>query len=256
MQDVIVRRQRVAMPRCHWGAALVLLLSSTFGASGVADAAGSCTPAAPSVMSDNNWAWGGFGSWGLPGQQLLYGIKVTNNDVGCGSSTFVVSVSVPSGFAVSIPTNSISLKAPEVGYLSAYITAPATIADGDYPIGVSVQRATSPGDGAASTTYFKVYSSDTTAPTLYWTNPANGMTISGRSYNVTVDSRDDHAVQRIELYIDNTRMSTTTCDDVTYSCTLSYNWSLRRAKGQHTATYKSYDWLGNTGVLTVNFTVS
>src|SRR5438874_3097748 len=59
-----------------------------------------CTPNAPSVIVDNNYAWAQSGSYGLPGQRLTYAVDVLDNDVGCGSSTFAVSLSAPSGFAV------------------------------------------------------------------------------------------------------------------------------------------------------------
>src|SRR5438445_12688401 len=60
---------------------------------------GTCTLAAPRAAADNNWAWAQTGSWGLPGQQLRYAIDVINNDLGCGSTTFVVGVSAPAGFS-------------------------------------------------------------------------------------------------------------------------------------------------------------
>jgi hypothetical protein len=212
---------------------------------------GTCTQNAPTVSVENNWEWGATGSWGLPGQQLAYDIAVTNNDVGCGSSAFTVSLSAPSGFSVSLPTNSITVSSTSIGYLWVYVTSPSVIADGDYPLTVTVQRG---GATASSSTYYKVYSADTTAPTLFWANPGNGTTISGKSYNVTVSSSDDHAVKSIDLYIDNVYVSTKACDDLTYICQLNYNWAARA--GQHTATFKSTDWMGNVGVLTVTFTVS
>ena len=91
-------------------------------------------------------------------------------------------------------------------------------------------------------------------PTLFWPSPVDGTTISGRSYNVAVTSSDDHAVKKIDLYLDGAYASTTSCDDITYICQLNYSWSPRT--GQHTATFKSYDWMGNVGALTVSFTVS
>jgi hypothetical protein len=98
------------------------------------------------------------------------------------------------------------------------------------------------------------------APTLYWPNPGDGATISlqkgQKYYNVVVSSTDDHAVKKIELYLDSVYTSTTVCADISYSCQLAYQWSLSGVHGQHTATFKSYDWLGNVGVLTVTFTVS
>jgi hypothetical protein len=121
-----------------------------------------------------------------------------------------------------------------------------------YPLTVTAQRSGS--TSASTTTVYKVYSADTTTPTLFWASPGNGTTISGHSYNVTVSSSDDHAVEKIDLYIDGAYVSTQNCNDITYTCQLNYGWSPRT--GQHTATFKSYDWMGNVGTVTVSFTVS
>jgi hypothetical protein len=214
----------------------------------------SCTQSAPGVSVDNNWAWSQSGSWGLPGQQLKYAIQVRNYDVGCGSSSFVVSIAAPSGFSVSLPTNTVSLASSSSAYLWASVTSPSTAAAGDYPLTVSVTRAGASSPSSSYTTYFKVYTSDSADPTLFWQNPGEGQTISGRSYMVTVSSSDDHAVQKIELYMDGAYMSSAACDNVTYICQLSYSWSA--ASGAHTATFKSTDWTGHVGTLTVHFTVS
>jgi hypothetical protein len=213
---------------------------------------GSCMLKTPGVVIDNNWQWGTPGSWGLPGQQLTYAIDVINYDVGCGSSTFAVSVSAPAGFSVSSPTNTIALKSSSSGYLWTNVTSPNPVADDDYPVTVTVQRTGT--SNVSATNYYKVYSSDTVAPTLYWANPGNGTTISGRSYNLSVSSSDDHAVKKIDLYIDNVYSSTASCNDISYSCQLTYNWPTRA--GQHTATFRSYDWMGNVGETTVSFTVT
>ena len=213
---------------------------------------GSCIQKTPGVVVDNSWQWGTPGSWGLPGQRLTYAIDVLNYDVGCGSATFAVNVSAPAGFSVSSPTNTVSLKSSSSGYLWTNVTSPNPVADGDYPLTVTVQRA---GTQSASTTnYYKVYSSDTVAPTFYWASPGDGTTISGRSYNVSVSSIDDHAVKKIDLYIDNVYASTATCNNISYSCQLTYNWPT--SAGQHTATFRSYDWMGNVGETTVSFTVT
>jgi hypothetical protein len=216
---------------------------------------GSCTSRVPGVIVDNSYAWATPGSWGMPGQQLTYAIDVINYDMGCGSSTFVVSMSAPAGFSVSAAT-SISLRSGSSGYVLAQVTSPGVISDGDYSLTATVQRtSTSTLNATASTTNaYKVYSSDTEAPSVYWPNPADGITISGSSYNVTATSSDDHAVQKIDLYIDGVYVSTRPCGDITYRCQLNYGWSPR--VGQHTATFKSYDWMGNVGTLTVTFNVS
>jgi Bacterial Ig domain len=215
---------------------------------------GNCTRYAPGVSVDNNFGWSQWGSWGMPGQQLKYAIKVRNYDVGCSSSSFTVSISTPSGFSVSLPTSTISLKSYTSGYLWANVTSPTAIADGDYPLTVTVTRAGT-SETASFTSYYKVYSSDTTAPRLFWANPGTGQTISGSSVNVTVSSSDDHAVQKIELYMDGAYMSTTTCDNISYTCQLSYQWR-GAAAGEHTLTFKATDWTGNEGSQAVTFTVA
>lgn len=216
----------------------------------------SCVQAAPAVVVQNNYAWGASGSWGMPGQQLAYDIQVVNYDVGCTSASFVVSVSAPNGFSVSIPTSTIGLASASSGYVWAYVSSPSGVADGDYPLTVSVTRAGASAPAASAATVYRLYSSDATAPTLFWSNPSPGQAISGTSYTVNVSSSDDHAVRRIDLYMDGALLSSTSCDDVTYICQLSYKWSPRHARGQHTATFKSYDWMGNVGISTVSFTVT
>src|SRR2546421_9532602 len=154
---------------------------------------GGCTPKAPGVAVNNTWQWGVWGSWGMPGQQLKYAINVINADAGCSSSSFVVSVSAPSGFSVSIPSNTINLGSGASGYVWAYVTSPTAIADGNYPLTVTVTRAGTSGLTGVDTSYYKVYSSDTAAPSLYWMTPGSGTTITGRSYNFSATSNDDHA---------------------------------------------------------------
>jgi hypothetical protein len=221
------------------------------GGGGGHHTSGSCTRNAPTVLVDNNWAWSQSGSYGLPGQQLTYSIQVINNDVGCSSSSFAFSLSAPSGFSVSVPTSAISLSSGRGGYLSAYVTAPTTAADGDYPLTATATRS---GTSTTSTSYYKVYSTDTTSPTVYWPNPGDGNVLSGRSYYFTASSNDDHAVKRMELYIDGAFVGSTSCADIAYDCQIYLNHSL--TSGSHSATFKSYDWLGNVGSLTVNYTVS
>jgi hypothetical protein len=86
--------------------------------------------------------------------------------------------------------------------------------------------------------------------------PSQGQTITGRSHTVTVSSSDDHAVRKIDLYMDDGTIpvSSTTCDDVTYICQLDYSW-LVGAPGQHTARFESTERTGHVGVLTVTFYV-
>ncbi len=213
-----------------------------------------CTVSAPRASIDNTWAWASPGSWGMPGQQIAYAIDVFNNDVGCGSSTFVVNVSAPDGFTVSMPSSTITLSSASTGYVWAYVTSPTTAADGSYPLTATVERAGS--SSPAATSSYKVYSSDIVAPKIYWTNPSDGGALSGRSASVGFASSDDHAVKKLDLYLDGVSVASKLCDSVSYECQLSYQWSIRRVRGQHTATYKSTDWMGNVASQTATFTVN
>ncbi len=235
-------------------AAFTVFIPGALGANGGGRQGTACTQNAPGVAIDNTYAWGQWGSWGLPGQPLTYAINILNNDVGCASSTVVVSVSAPSGFSVLLPTSSIMLRSGSSAYVQAQVTSPSAIGDGDYPIRVTVARAGSSTAPVSAASLYRVYSSDSVAPTLYWPNPQDGATVTGKSYNVAVSSTDDHAVQKIELYLDNVYMSTTTCQDIAFECQLFHKLSLSGLRGQHTATFKSYDWRGNVGVLTSTFT--
>jgi hypothetical protein len=239
------------------GTFVLLPVPGAFAGGGANGGGGkACSRNAPALSVDNNWAWATPGSWGLPGQQLTYAINVMNYDVGCTAASFIISMSAPSGFSVSIPTSTVSLRSSSSAYLWAYVNSPGTATDGDYPLRATVQRVGTSTPSATDTSYYKVYSTDTAAPTLFWPNPGAGQTISGNSYNIAVSSSDDHAVRKIELYIDNAYRSTTLCDDITYTCQLYYKWSLNGARGQHAVTFKSYDWLGNVGAMTVNVSVS
>jgi hypothetical protein len=234
-----------------------ILATVTTGAAVAGNSLSGCTSNAPRASIDNTWAWGAPGSWGLPGQTLTYAVDVFNYDVDCDSTSFAVSVSAPDGFTVSMPSSTITLSSASTGYVWADVTSPGTAADGDYLLTVSVDRAGSSSSAEASgTSYYKVYSSDTVAPRVYWTNPSDGGALSGRTAYVGFASSDDHAVKELDVSIDGVSVGSTLCDNVSYECQLSYKWSLRRIRGQHTATYTSTDWMGNVATQTVTFTVN
>jgi hypothetical protein len=214
-----------------------------------------CTQNAPRASIDNTWAWASRGSWGWPGQQLKYAINVFNTDVGCGSSSFVLKMTAPNGFVISMPSTTITLGSSSSGYLWANVTSPGGVADGDYPLTATVERADGQGASSPSTSYYKVYSTDTVAPKLYWMNPADGGTLTARSAYVGFASSDDHAVKQVELVLDGNLVAITVCDNISYECQVSYKLSLRRARGQHEATFTSTDWLGNVATKTSTFTV-
>jgi hypothetical protein len=181
-------------------------------------------------------------------------IDLINRDFGCASSSFSVAVSAPTGFSVSLPTSSVTLKSSGSTALTATVTSPAGGAPASYPITFTATRSADASPATVGSYYF-VYNSDTVAPTIYWPSVADGQTISGSSFQIAASSYDDHAVKKMEVYLDNVLKATQTCDDIAYSCQVSYAWSLRGVRGQHTAVFKATDWLGNVGVQSATFTV-
>ncbi len=222
---------------------------------------GICVSGTPGVFGQNTFAWAQTGSWGLPGQKIKYSIDITNYDQNCNSSVFTLNVAAPSGFVVSNPATTVTVNSASQAFLTIYVTSPVSIADGTYPITLTVTRSASPTTGTNSTSY-KVYSIDTTAPSVYWTNPSDGQIVStvkgknGSNLSVSFESQDDHAVKRVEEYIDNALLASTNCDDISPACGVSFNWPLKGHSGSHIATFKSYDWLGNVGTQVNNFTVN
>jgi hypothetical protein len=215
-----------------------------------------CTQSAPRASIDNAFAWASPGSWGMPGQELRYAIDIFNNDVGCGSSSFVVTVSADPGLAVSMPSNTITLGSASSAYVWAHVTSPTTAADGDYPLTATVERVGSSGAASSGVSAYKVYTSDTVAPTLFWINPSDGGSLSGRTAYVGFASKDDHAVKEMSIAVDGAAVASTICGNVASDCQLSYAWSIGRVRGQHTATFTSTDWMGNVATQTTTFTVN
>jgi hypothetical protein len=232
-----------------------LMAGSAFAGQGSHGGGGtSCTVNTPGLAVQNTWAWAATGSYGLAGQRLTYQVQVINYDTGCRSASFALSATAPDGFVVSIPTTGVTLKSGGSGYLSAYVTSPSGAADGTYPIAFSVARTGTSSSTGSDTTYYKVYSSDGAAPTVYWPNPSDGQAISGRSFWVQASAVDDHAVKEIRLSLDGAATATTQCDGIAYSCTLYYDWTT--VKGAHTATFTATDWMDNATTTTVTFTVN
>lgn len=221
----------------------------------------SCTYNTPNVTIQNTYQYATWGSWGTPGQKLTYVLLASNYDQNCGSSTFTVNLSAPAGFNVSTPSSTITLNSSGYVRLNVDVTSPVSITDGDYPLTASITRTANGSVGTGFTSHYKVYSSDTVAPTLYYNSPSDGQVLSAKgkgssSVNVVVYSRDDHAVKMVQTYIDGSLLNTTNCDDTAYSCPSQYSWSVHGATGAHTITWKSYDWFGNIGTLSANFTVN
>lgn len=91
--------------------------------------------------------------------------------------------------------------------------------------------------------------SDTTAPAITLTAPADGATVSG-TVNTTATASDNVGVTKVEFYDNNALLGTDTNTPYTFS------WNTTTtANGVHTLTAKAYDDAGNTSFSARNITV-
>jgi subtilisin family serine protease len=82
---------------------------------------------------------------------------------------------------------------------------------------------------------------DATPPTVAFSAPAEGATVSG-TITVSATASDNVAVTKVELYEGTTLLGTDT------GAPYSFSWASRTVdNGEHTLTLKAYDAIGNTG---------
>lgn len=84
---------------------------------------------------------------------------------------------------------------------------------------------------------------DTRAPSVAISAPAEG-TVLGKRVDVVVDAADDRRMERIELRVDGSRLTSAACSAAT--CRLQYRWSTSGlASGSHVLTARAFDAAGN-----------
>jgi subtilisin family serine protease len=89
-------------------------------------------------------------------------------------------------------------------------------------------------------------STDTTAPTVAITSPANGSKINPRMQNVSVTSADNIGVTKLEVYLDGTLACTATASRIPASVGFSWDTS-RLSAGNHKLQVYAYDAAKNVG---------
>jgi chitodextrinase len=92
--------------------------------------------------------------------------------------------------------------------------------------------------------------SDTTAPTVSFTSPTNGSTVSG-TVTSTVSASDNVGVTKVEISLDGTLKMTDNTSPYNYSFD-----SKTLTNASHTLSAKAYDSAGNTKTATITVTVN
>lgn len=216
-----------------------------------------CTPDVPHVQIQNTFTWASWGTWAKQGQKVPYQIAVYSYD--CVTANYTVTVKAPDGFSQDLTTFTASLKPRQIKYFNVNITSPADVPVSDYPVVAASSETHRDGTvttGNSDTSYYKVYTSDTTPPAFNWQSPGTGNTVSG-TVSLSDTTYDEHLARKIELYIDGALVASNTNDGIVgrYT-TVGYNWNTKGvAKGVHTLVFKGYDDFGNEADDTWQLTV-
>jgi hypothetical protein len=100
-------------------------------------------------------------------------------------------------------------------------------------------------DNFSTVPYFR----DTTPPTVAVTSPHSGAVVSD-TVTLQAQADDDVGVAKVEFYVDDELVQT----DTVNAYQLSFN-TRQVANGTHTLTVLAYDWAGNVGQASIDFTV-
>ncbi len=200
---------------------------------------------------------------GAAGATLGYALTIQNNNsAACPSSVFNLTQALPSGFAGSLATSSVTLASgasTNVGWNVASATAST---DASYTLTASATDSAVTGTTQVHAAYVVSNpppppppppppTGDTVAPTLTITSPAGGATLSARgSTTISANASDNVGVASVQFYVDGTLLSTST------SAPYSATWNLRKVtRGAHSISVRALDAAGNATQKSLSVTV-
>ena len=183
-----------------------------------------------------------------PGTNVVYNVSVTNaNTTACGTGTFNLAQTLPSGFNGSFAASSLSIAAGASVSTTWTAGSPAGTPNGTYTLTASA-TGSGTGNSAASHASDIVYA-DNTVPTVSITNPAGNAVVSGNAVIISATALDDIGVQAVQFYVDGVLLSTDTSGPYTV------RWNLRKAaSGSHTIKVRAVDAAGNAGEQSITVT--
>lgn len=91
---------------------------------------------------------------------------------------------------------------------------------------------------------------DNAGPSVQFTNPTNGATITADSVNVTANVTDQSAISKVDFYVDGGLASTDT------SSPYGFSWTTPALNGTHQLTAVATDALGNLGSDSISVTIN
>ncbi|MCH8821292.1 hypothetical protein IID23_02090 [Patescibacteria group bacterium] len=181
----------------------------------------------------------------VPGSTENFTITVTNNDRSeCGSSTFTLSPTFPTGWSGSLAASQLSINAESSVSTTLNVTSDSNADDGFYAVTVlATNTAVTNFKNSDTVTY--VISNDIDNPVVSITSPLNGDTVLG-TITVSASAADNVGITKVEFYLDNSLKSTDG------SAPYSFRWNTKQVSdGTHSLSAKVFDSVGNVGISTV-----
>ena len=210
---------------------------------GVTMSGGSCTRVAPGVtLSPASRS-------ASPGATVSYGATIVNNNpAACGSSTFALAQTLPGGFSGSFSAASLTIAAGASASSNWGVASSTASADASYDLMLSAAEDAVSNSNSGHASY--VVYRDSTPPTVSFTSPSTGMTLSGGRVTLAASASDASGIAAVEFYDGTTLIGR----DTTVPYSLS--WNLRKAsKGPHTLSVKAIDAAGNAQTASIVVTV-
>ncbi|GEM_PF-2031083 len=190
---------------------------------------------------------------GIPGQTIFYEVAVTNNDtLDCGASSFTIAPVLPLQLTQIPDVFQRTIINPGITDYSQFsITSATDAVDGSLSFEeVAVNDAIPSYTGSGFAQYL-VQTIDVTPPQVSLIQPLNGSLVSG-VVNVQADASDANGIQKVEFYVDNNLLGTST------SAPYLVNWDTSSLDGNtsHTLVAKAFDIAGNIATSSVTVTTA
>jgi hypothetical protein len=184
-----------------------------------------------------------------PGGGASYSATVTNtNSAACGSSAFAFASSLPTGFSASVSPTSLTLNPGTSGTVTWNVVSASSAAAGSYDLVLAAGESSTPNSASAHASLLLVVDSD--LPSVSFTSPAAGATVSGR-VTLAASASDSSGIARVEFYDGNGKLIASDT-----SAPYSAMWNTRKAaKGPQTLTVKAFDTTGKSSTASVSVTL-
>jgi Gametolysin peptidase M11/Bacterial Ig domain len=210
---------------------------------GVTMSGGTCTRVAPGVTLNS------VSRTASPGATVSFGATIVNNNpAACGSSTFNLAQTLPVGFSGSFSAPTLMIAAGSSASSNWNVASTTAMGDGTYD--VIVTAAEDAVANSASRHATVVLIRDSTLPTVAFSSPSNGATLSGGRVTLSANASDASGIAAVEFYDGSKLLGRDT------AAPYSVNWNLRKAsKGAHTLSVKAIDAAGNAQTASIVVTL-